>query len=345
MTKSISHSRKVFVLAVLGAALLALILLGASVGLSGYGLKTVARVFWEWLSPAREPSAQAAVIVFELRLPRVLLALVAGAGLALAGTGTQAVLMNPLVSPAVLGISSGAAFGAALALVLGVDILGLGRYLVVANAFVTASAAMILAYVLARLAKSSRETIILSGIAVGYIFSGLVSLLQYVAKEEDLREVVFWLMGSLWDAQMETVWFLAPVVLLGLLALMFLAWDLNALGAGEETAHSLGVRVGRVRLATLLLSTLLTASVVSFTGAINFIGLMAPHITRSLIGSDHRFLVPASALVGAGLLLAADTAARSLVWPVEMPVGIMTALLGGPFFLYLLARRRKDWLS
>ncbi len=345
MNRNFSPSRQIFCLAALMAVVMGLVFVATSVGLSGFGLKTVISALWNWLTQAANESDLTRMIVFELRLPRVLLALVAGAGLALAGTGVQGVLMNPLVSPSVLGVSAGAAFGAALALVLGVDLLGAGRYLVVANAFVAASGAMLLAYALARLRRSSRETIILAGIAVGYIFSGLVSLLQYIARDEDLRSVVFWLMGSLWDARMETVILLTPIVLAGLAILLFLAWDLNALGAGEEMAHSLGVRTGRTRLLALLTATFLTASVVAFTGSINFVGLMAPHMARSLVGSDHRFVVPASALVGAGLLLAADTVARSLVWPVEMPVGVMTSLLGGPFFIYLLLWRKKDWLS
>ena len=345
MTASLNNSGKLVMLGLLSLTVVGLILAGCSIGLAGYGFQTAAEAIWSWLTDAPDQVDRAAVIIIDLRLPRVLMALVAGAGLALAGAGAQAVLMNPLVSPAVLGIGPGAAFGAALALVLGVDLIGAGRYLVAGNAFLGASTAMILAYVLARMGRNSRETIILSGIAVGYIFSGLVALLQYVAREEDLRAVVFWLMGSLWDARLETVAFLTPIVLIGLAGLIYLAWDLNALGAGQEAAHSLGVRVGLVRLLTLFLATLLTASVVSFTGAIGFVGLIAPHIARSLVGSDHRFLIPASALVGAGLLLAADSVARSLIWPVETPVGIMTALLGGPFFIYLLIRRKKDWWS
>lgn len=333
------------VLGGLGGLLVALFLLAGSVGIASVGLSQVLKGLGSMVLPGLKLPSAAAAVVFDLRLPRLLLALVAGCGLALSGTAVQGVLMNPLVSPYVLGVSSGAAFGAALAIVSGVDLAGAGRYLVVANALLLACLAMLVAYGIARIRKATPETLILAGIAVGYIFSALVAVLQYVSSHQQLRDIFFWLMGSLWDARPQTALIIAPVVAAGLLILMRLAWDLNALASGEEVAASLGVRVGRVRLTALAVASLLTATVVAFTGVIGFVCLVSPHIARMLVGGDHRYLIPASGLVGALLLLGADTAARGIVWPLEVPVGIMTALIGGPFFIYLLLKRRKDWWS
>lgn len=331
------------ILGVLFAALLAVALGGASVGLPAVGAREVLGACLGWACSDWAVPDEVRLLVFDLRLPRVALGAVAGMGLALAGAATQGVLLNPLVSPVVLGVSAGAAFGAALAIVLGWDMVGAGRWLVVGNAFAAAMLAMFTTYGIARVKGSSRETIILAGIAVGYIFSALVAILQYVARDEDLRSVVFWLMGSLWNARLATVMLILPLVAVIFALLMVYAWDLNVLAAGEEVAVSLGVKVRRLRLLVLTAGALVTAGVVAFTGAIGFVGLMAPHMARILVGMDHRYLVPASGLLGAILLLAADTAARSLVWPVEVPVGIMTSLVGGPFFIYLLWRRKKDW--
>lgn len=327
----------------LAIALALLVLIASSVGTSEVGPKTVAMCLTGLVWPDCMPPADIARLVFDLRMPRVFLAVVAGMGLAMSGAAVQGVLMNPLVSPFILGVAPGAAFGAALAMVLGVDLAGFGHYLVVGNAFITATLAMFLAYGIAHVRRSSRETIILSGIAVGYIFSALVSILKYISNVDTLHTLVFWLMGSLWGASTISLAFILPLLAICLAALLFLSWDLNIMSAGDEVASSLGVRVKTVRLAVLLLSTLTTASVISFTGVIGFVGLVAPHMARMMVGADHRWLFPTATLLGGLMLLAADTLGRVLLWPVEVPVGITTALLGGPFFIYLLWRRNKDW--
>lgn len=282
------------------------------------------------------------MIVWDLRLHRVLMSIVAGMGLGVAGAVMQGILKNPLASPFTLGISSAAGFGAALAIILGAGIVA-GSWLVIGNAFIFALLSAFAVYGLAKYKGISNETMILAGIAIMYLFSALTSLLQYGGKSEEVHEVVFWMMGSLGRSSWETVGMVITILVLCLPYLIIKSWDLNALGAGDETAQSLGVNVERTRVIYMMLSSLITASIISFTGTIGFIDLVSPHITRMAIGGDHRFLLPGSALVGALLLLAADTTARTILAPEILPVGIMTALLGVPFFVYLFMRRKKEF--
>jgi iron complex transport system permease protein len=281
-------------------------------------------------------------IVWGLRLHRILMAIVAGMGLGVAGAVMQGVLKNPLASPFTLGISSAASFGASLAIILGAGFVG-GEYLIIGNAFIFTVISTMVVYGLAKYKGITPETIILAGIAMMYLFDAMTSLLQYMGKAEQVQEVVFWMMGSLGRSSWEKVGIEATVLCLALPYLLIKSWDINALGAGDETAKSLGVNVERIRVVSMLLSSLITASIISFTGTIGFIGLVSPHITRMVIGGDNRFLLPASALVGAILLLGADTLARTILAPVILPVGIMTAFLGVPFFVYLFMSRRKEF--
>lgn len=281
-------------------------------------------------------------IVWGLRLHRILMAIVAGMGLAVAGAVMQGILKNPLASPFTLGIASAASFGAALAIILGAGFAG-GEYLIIGNAFIFALLASLTVYGLARYKGITPETMILAGIAIMYIFSAMTSFLQYVGRSEQVQEVVFWMMGSLGRSSWEKVWIVTAVTGICLPYLLVKSWDINALGAGDETAKSLGVNVERVRVISMILASLITASVICFTGTIGFIGLVSPHITRMAIGGDHRFLIPASALVGALILLGADSIARTILAPVILPVGIMTSFLGVPFFIYLFLRRRKEF--
>ncbi len=281
-------------------------------------------------------------IVWGLRLHRIMLAIVGGIGLAIAGAVMQGILKNPLASPFTLGIASAAGFGAALAIVLGAGFVG-GEYIIIGNAFVFTLLASMSVYGLAKYKGITPETMILAGIAIMYLFSAMTSFLQYVGQAEQVQEVVFWMMGSLGRSSWDKVWIVAAVVAVCFPYLLLKSWDINAIGAGDETAKSLGVNVEQTRVICMLLVSLITASVICFTGTIGFIGLVAPHITRMVIGGDHRFLLPASALVGGLLLLAADTVARTVLAPVILPVGIMTAFLGVPFFVYLFLRRKKEF--
>lgn len=285
-------------------------------------------------------------IILDTRLPRLLLAVIAGAGLAASGASMQGVLRNPLVSSYTLGISAGAGFGAALAIVFQLGVFTqYPAYVTVANAFLFSMIAVLFVYVIARLRGITSEAIILSGIAVGYLFSAALSFIQYVAPvHEAVRSVVFWLLGSFVNATWTSVFIVLPFVAVTVFFMIRYSWDLNVMSLGEETAASTGVNSKRILTIYLILVTIATASIVSFTGILGFVCLISPHIARMLIGNDHRFLIPCSILVGSVLLLCADTLARMVLYRSDIPVGIITSLLGIPFFLYLLlSRKRRNW--
>lgn len=338
-----SWKKTLIVLALLAAvAVLAVaaITMGAA---SSFGTMEALGTILSKFLPVEEPSSFVQLIVLQLRLPRILMAIITGISLGVAGAVMQGVLRNPLVSPYTLGLSSGAACGAAIAIVLGVGVFGQGRYIIIVNAFIFSLLTMALVYGISRIRGTSVETLILAGVAMSYLFSAIISSLKYFSDNEALREVVFWLMGGLYATKWENVLLLAPIVLVLTLLLIRYSWDLNAMSAGEEVASSLGINVKRVRIICLILASVLTASVIAFTGIIGFIGLVSPHICRLLMGSDHRYLIPASGLAGALVLLISDTACRTMVQPTEIPVGILTSFIGVPFFLYLLVKRKRRW--
>ena len=345
-------ARKVFLLAALLLFLVLVALLATVVGAASVSVGDVFRVIASCVVPAYQGTVGtlAETVVLQLRLPRILLALITGISLAGAGAVMQGILRNPLVSPYTLGMSGGASFGAALAIVLGTSLLGpyfkvAGTYLIAFNAFIFGFLTILLVYGIARLKGTAPETLILAGVALGYLFSAGVSALKYFSNNEALKELVVWLMGGMWGATWQHVGFLAPLVLACMAVLLRYAWDMNALSAGEEVAVNLGVNVNRLRLICLTVSALAASATVAFTGVIGFIGLVSPHICRMLIGSDNRFLIPCSCLMGAALLLVSDTLARTIIAPTEIPVGIITSLIGAPFFLYLLLKKRKRWWS
>ncbi|HPS92074.1 MAG TPA: iron ABC transporter permease [Methanothrix sp.] len=283
------------------------------------------------------------MIVWDLRLHRILMGIVAGAGLGVSGAVMQGILKNPLASPFTLGISSAASFGAALAIILGAGIAA-GSWMVIGNAFAFALLSALAVYLLAKYKGISSETMILAGIAIMYLFSAMTSFLQYAGHSDQVHEVVFWMMGSLGRSSWDRVAMLLAIFVICIPYLISKSWDLNSLAAGDETAQSLGVNVEKTRVIFMMLSSLITASIICFTGTIGFIDLVAPHIARMVIGGDHRFLLPGSALAGALLLLGADTLSRIILAPAILPVGIMTSFLGVPFFVYLfLQRRRTFW--
>jgi iron complex transport system permease protein len=280
------------------------------------------------------------MIVWDLRLHRILMGIVAGAGLGVSGAVMQGILKNPLASPFTLGISSAASFGAALAIILGAGIAA-GSWLVIGNAFSFAILSALAVYLLARYKGISSETMILAGIAIMYLFTALTSFLQYAGHSDQVHEVVFWMMGSLGRSSWERVAMVLAIFVICLPYLILKSWDLNSLAAGDETAQSLGVNAEKTRVIFMMLSSLITASIICFTGTIGFIDLVAPHIARMVIGGDHRFLLPGSALLGSLLLLGADTMSRIILAPAILPVGIMTSFLGVPFFMYLFLQRQR----
>ena len=274
------------------------------------------------------------IVIANIRLPRIAAAVICGGGLSLAGLGIQSLLKNPLGSPSTLGISQGAAFGAALSIV----IFG-GRLLTTtAFAFGGAVAATLVILVLAKINKLSAEAIILAGVAMSSLFASGTTLIQYLATETQLAMVVFWAFGDVTRSSWREIALVAISVLLYSIYLMLNRWDLNALLSGEETAKGLGVSVEKVRMAGMMMAAVVSALATAFHGVIAFIGLLAPHMARRLVGDDHLMLIPFTFVLGALLLLAADTLGRVLMGSGALPVGVITSFLGAPMFLYLLVR-------
>ncbi|WP_454254936.1 FecCD family ABC transporter permease [Pseudomonas sp. Marseille-Q8238] len=278
-------------------------------------------------------------IVWLIRAPRVLLGALVGAGLALVGTALQAVTRNPLADPHLLGVSSGAALGAVLVMLYLGDFIGV--FSLPLAAFIGAAGSMVL--VLAVASHGGRlesDRLLLAGVAVSFVLMALVNLLLYTGDHHTTSSVVFWMLGGLGAARWEVVWLPALCVVIGLGALLVLARGLNALMSGEQTAVSLGFSGRRLRLHVFICTSLLTGVLVSLSGAIGFVGLMVPHMARRLVGAEHRRLLPVSALLGALFLVWVDVAARTLIAPEDLPIGIATAAIGGLFFIMLLRRRR-----
>lgn len=296
------------------------------------------------LSPSTAPVA-IRVVIWDIRLPIALMAVVTGASLAIAGAQMQTVLNNPLASPFTLGISAAASFGAALALVFGVSILPFAiDYVVPLNAFIMAIGASLLIHLLSQRRGVTTETVILLGIALVFTFNALLALLQFFASEQALGAVVFWMMGSLTKANWHKLAITFSVLLVCLPLFARRAWALTTLRLGDEKAASFGIDVRRLRLETMMLVALLAAVPVSFVGTIGFIGIVGPHMARMMIGEDQRFFLPASALAGAALLSASSVVSKSLIPGLIFPISIVTAIVGVPFFFSLiLTNRRRSW--
>lgn len=331
-------------LSVLLAGLLITMVLGVAVGPVWIDPLNVARVVFSHLSGARMlgPDPVADVVVWDVRLPRVLMGAAVGAGLAVCGAALQAMVRNMLADPYLLGINSGASSGAAATILFGVGA-GLGQHALAASAFLGALAASLLVFVAARAAgRITSVRLLLAGVAAGYALSALTSFLIFSSgSAEGARSVMFWLLGSLALAQWGT-----PLAALGLVVVFTTAllalWArrLDALAIGDETALALGIRPTRFRTQLLVLVSLCIGFVVAASGSIGFVGLVIPHLARRLVGAAHAWSVPAAALLGAAFLLWADLLSRMLLQPRELPIGIVTAMLGAPFLLYLLRRLR-----
>lgn len=330
-------------LGALVVALVAALLLGVAVGAVWVSpTATLRLVAWKvgLVDRPQDVSRAAEVIVFELRLPRVLLAAIVGAALAASGTVFQGLFRNALADPAIIGVSSGAALGAVLVIVtVGAGTLGtLGLPLA---AFVGATATAFAVYRLARVGPTVHvATLLLAGIAVAAVISSLMSLVMSFSGE-DVRDIYAWLLGGLVSEGWRSIAVVLPVVVLGVTGAALVAHELNLVALGEERASQLGVDVQRLKVRAIAVGALLAAGAVSVAGVIGFVGLMTPHLLRLVIGADQRRLLPASVLGGATLLILADLVARTAVAPSELPVGVVTALLGGPFFLYLLRREGR----
>lgn len=312
------------------------VLSAVAVGVVDLSLSSVLYALWPF-GGAQSVGATAQAVVLELRLPRALMALFVGACLASAGAALQGLFGNPLADPGIVGVSSGASVGAVIVIVLQLD--ALGRWTLPAGAFVTGMATTWLIYVLARPGPHSGSAVLLLvGIAINAIAGAITGYFTYLASAEQLESLMFWSMGSLRGISWTEVTIIAPLTLLGVGLLRRQAVPLDLLALGERPARHAGCDVAGLRRQLIFLTALLVAAGVAFTGAIAFVGLVVPHVIRLIMGPSHRHLLPMSALGGGLLLMIADIAARTLDPPNEIPIGILTATLGGPFFLWLIAR-------
>jgi len=329
--------RRVGLLALLVGLIIASMLLDFTLGPSGLSLD----VLGQTLLHPQSVDAGIRVIVWDIRMPYTLMAIVVGLTLGLAGAEMQTILNNPLASPFTLGVSSAAAFGAALAIVLGIGIPGIpAQWFISANAFIFALLAALLLDGITRWTQVATSGVVLFGIALVFTFNALVSMLQFIANEDTLQGLVFWTMGSIARASWEKLGILLLALAVIMPLSMLSSWKLTSLRLGEDRAISFGINVRRLRLTTLLRISILSALSVAFVGPIGFIGLVAPHIARMLFGEDHRFYLPGSALIGALVLSLASIVSKNLIDGVIIPVGIVTSLVGVPFFITIIVRHR-----
>lgn len=287
-------------------------------------------------------------VIWNIRMVRIMGAILAGAGLAVAGVVMQCILRNPLASPYTLGISSAAAFGASFAIIFlnaGSSITSIvsisDPYVVTMSAFLFSLIATGSILLLTKITRVSAETMVLAGVAISAMFSAGLSFMQYIATDSQLGNIISWTFGDLGKATWSWNTLIVVVLLPVALYFFYKRWDYNAMEAGEETAKGLGVHTERERIIGMVLASVLSAVIVSFFGIIAFIGLLGPHIARMIIGSDHRHLIPLSVILGAILLIIADGVGQVILYPSVIPVGIITSMLGGPLFIYLLIRRYR----
>lgn len=325
------------------AGLAAAVAVAVSVGAAGVPLPAVVKTIF-----GASVSKRVDIIVWNIRMPQALAALVAGAGLSVAGCAMQSILRNPLGSPFTLGVSQAAAFGAAFSvMVLGSGVMqstGAGAvtisnpYLTTISAFICSMLAAGAIIMVSRVRGATPEVMVLTGVALGALFTAGTMFLQYFADDVQLAAMVFWTFGDVARASWKELSLLAAVTGAASVYFVTKAWDYNAIDVGDETAKGLGVRVERIRVAGMLIASLVTAVIVSFLGVIGFVGLVVPHMVRRVIGGDHRFLLPASIAGGGLLLVVSDTAARMMLAPHVLPVSVLTAFMGAPVFIWLIVR-------
>lgn len=278
--------------------------------------------------------------VWQARVPRLLAGILVGFGLAVSGAVMQPLLRNPMASPFTLGVSSAAGFGAALAIALGSKV-GAATITVIGNAFLFSLLSIFIVILISKWKNATSEVIILTGIALSYLFNAGITMLQYFVDPIYTKQMVFWLSGSLYKGTWENLFYIFPVVFFLSAFLIYKSKDLNAISAGDEVAKSIGINVERTRLVMLVTATLLTATMVSFMGTIGFIGLVAPHIVRIIIGGDNNFVVPCSGFAGAFLLVVSDIVAMNSMTPIVLPIGVITSFMGVPLFLYLILKMKR----
>ncbi|RZN65062.1 MAG: iron ABC transporter permease [Candidatus Methanoliparum thermophilum] len=322
--------RLLLILIALVFTLTASILISIAVGSADIPLKTIAKII---INHNHVSLSAEEVIILQIRLPRVFLGVLIGMALSVSGTTMQALFKNPMGDPYIIGISSGAAFGAVLAMQFSYTLVPL-------MAVICAISTAFVVYNLAKVGgKIPVNTLLLSGIAVGYFLSAITSFMMFKSGE-NLNQIVFWIMGGLWNANWNQVKIIILPIFIGMLALYIFSRDMNVMLLGEESAETLGIDVETLKKILLIISSIITATAVSMSGIIGFVGLIVPHIMRIVVGPDHRILLPTSAFTGGTILLIADTIARTMG---EIPVGVVTALFGTPFFIYLLRSRKSSY--
>jgi len=329
-------------LPVLGLCLLTAAVAATAIGSVSLPFGEVVKILASRLlgAPVGGPSD---TIIWQIRMPRVVTAVIVGGALGTAGAVFQGLLRNPMADPYIIGTSGGAALGATVALLAPIQLSILGFSFVSIAAFAGALGAVLLVYNIGRVGpRTPVTTLLLTGFALSSILAAIMSFLMFISNNA-LRRIVLWTMGGLGGANWTQLQVVIPAILLALAAVYALAPDLNAFLLGDEQAASLGINVERRKLILLGLGSWLTAAAVSVSGLVGFVGLVVPHVVRLVLGPDHRLLLPASTIVGGLFLVIADLLARSVMPPVELPVGIITALVGGPFFIYLLRKARRDY--
>lgn len=337
LKKRIFKKSRNFIILLLFILLLSAIGISFCIGRLNVPLSEVLKIFLSRFIPIEGTwTANMEAAVLNIRLPRILLACLVGSSLAAAGACYQGIFHNPMASPDILGASNGAAFGAALAILL-----GLGSQLLTASAFLFSLISIFAVYLIAKISPGQRTVnLILAGIMIGSVFSAGVSYVKLVADPTDqLPAITYWLMGSLSGNSLNDVLFTFIPIVLGTIPLILLRWRINLLTLSDDEAKTMGISTDKLRLIVIVCATLITAASVSVSGMIGWVGLVVPHLARKLIGNDYRYLLPASMLLGALFLLIVDNVSRNLL-PTEIPIGILTAFIGAPFFLYLLLRRK-----
>ena len=301
---------------------------------------SLARAFSSTLATSNNVDAN---ILFQVRIPRILLGALTGAALSVAGTIFQALLRNDLAAPFTLGVSSGAALGAVIAIALNLNFAILGFSVISLFSFLGSLGAIFLVFSLVRTRHGEFPTavLLLAGVTANFFFAAMVMFIHYLSDFSQSFQIIRWLMGGLDITDYKTILSVCPVVFLGIFILMFISRDMNLISTGDHSASSRGVNVGRIQKIGFITASLITGAVVAICGPIGFVGLIVPHIVRLFVGPDLRILIPTSMLFGASFLIICDTFSRTLLAPTEIPVGIITAMLGGPFFIWLLKRKRR----
>jgi iron complex transport system permease protein len=325
---------------IIGAFIVLIIAILVSLSIGRYPLKISDILLYIFTGNATDSNM--GTVLLNVRLPRIIAAIVSGGALSIAGAAYQGMFRNPMVSPDILGVSSGAGFGASLAILLSLNIFGIQIL-----AFAFGLLAVFLSYIISRAMGQSHDQtlmLVLAGMVVGTLFMSMVSLIKFMADTDTkLPAITFWLMGSLTNTSMDDLKIVVPLVIAGIVPLILTGWRLNIISFGEEEAQSLGVNTGRFRLLIILCASLVTGSVISITGHIGWIGLIIPHLARTIIGPDNKLLLPFSFILGSAFLLLVDDLARTLS-SLEIPLGIITSIIGAPFFLLFLKRSsNKTW--